>query len=48
MDKNKVLLDSTRNYIQYPVINLKGKNYEKENLYLTESPFYTAENNTIL
>ena len=27
---NKVLLHSTRNYIQYPVINHNGKEYEKE------------------
>ena len=27
---NKVLLDSTGNYIQYPVINHNGKEYEKE------------------
>ena len=28
--KNKVLLYSTGNYIQYPVINHNGKEYEKE------------------
>ena len=27
---NKVLLYSTENYIQYPVINHNGKEYEKE------------------
>ena len=27
---NKVLLYSTGNYIQYPVINHNGKDYEKE------------------
>ena len=27
---NKVLLHSTGNYIQYPVINHNGKEYEKE------------------
>ena len=27
---NKVLLYSTRNYVQYPVINHDGKEYEKE------------------
>ena len=27
---NKVLLYSTRNYIQYPAINHHGKEYEKE------------------
>ena len=30
MDTNKVLLYSTGNYIQYPVINHNGKEYEKE------------------
>ena len=34
---NKVLLHSTRNYIQYPVINHNGKEYEKEYIYITES-----------
>ena len=29
MDNNKVLLYSTGNYIQYPVINHNGKEYEK-------------------
>ena len=29
MDKYKVLLCSTGNYIQYPVINHNGKEYEK-------------------
>ena len=27
---NKVLLNSTGNYIQYPVINYNGKEYQKE------------------
>ena len=31
---NKVLLYSTGNYIQYPVINHNGKEYEKEYLRL--------------
>ena len=31
---NKVLLYSTENYIQYPVINHKGKEYEKEYIYV--------------
>ena len=31
---NKVLLYSTRNYIQYPVINHNGKEYEKEYIYI--------------
>ena len=31
---NKVLLHSTGNYIQYPVINHNGKEYEKEYIYV--------------
>ena len=31
---NKVLLYSTENYIQYPVINHSGKVYEKECMYM--------------
>ena len=31
---NKVLLYSTGNYIQYPVINHNGKAYEKKNIYI--------------
>ena len=31
---NKVLLYSTENYIQYPVINHNGKEYEKEYIYV--------------
>ena len=34
MDNNKVLLNSTGNYIQYPVINQNGKEYEKEYIYV--------------
>ena len=34
MDNNKVLLYSTGNYIQYPVINHNGKEYEKEYIYI--------------
>ena len=47
---NKVLLYSTGNYIQYPVINHNGKEYEKEYIYIciTESLCYTAEINTTL
>ena len=30
MDNTKVLLCSTGNYIQYPVINHNGEEYEKE------------------
>ena len=40
------------NYIQYPVINHNGKKYKKEKnyvyVYVTESPWYTAEINTTL
>ena len=42
---NEVLLYSTRNYIQYPVINNNGKEYEKR-IYImsiTESLSYTVE-----
>ena len=31
---NKVLLYSTGNYIQYPVVNHNGKEYEKEYIYV--------------
>ena len=31
---NKVLLCSTGNYIQYPVINHNGKEYEKECIHM--------------
>ena len=31
---NRVLLYSTGNYIQYPVINHNGKEYEKECIYM--------------
>ena len=31
---NNVLLYSTGNYIQYPVINHNGKKYEKECIYI--------------
>ena len=31
---HKVLLYSTGNYIQYPVINNNGKEYEKECIYM--------------
>ena len=34
---NNILLYSTGNYIQYPVINHNGKEYEKEHIYETES-----------
>jgi len=46
---NKVLLYSTRNYSQYPVINYSGK-HVKKNVYIhtTESLCCTAEINTTL
>ena len=51
---NKVLLYSTGNYIQYPVINHNGRENEKNiyiyiyiYIYMTESLCYTAEINTI-
>ena len=31
---NKVLLYSTENYSQYPVLNHNGKEYEKEYIYV--------------
>ena len=41
---NKVLLCSTGKYIQYPVINHNGKEYEKNiYIYTNESLCYTAE-----
>ena len=43
---NKVLLYSTRNYIQYPVINHNRKEYEKE--YIPESFCCSVEINTTL
>ena len=47
---NKVLLYSTENYIQYPVINHNGKEYETEYIYIciTESLCCTVEMNTTL
>ena len=47
---NKVLLYSTGNYIQYPVINHNIKEYEKECIYIciTESLCCTAVINTTL
>ena len=46
---NKVLLYSTGNYFQYPVINHKGKEYIKKNIYMciTESLCCTAEIGTL-
>ena len=45
---SKVLLQSTGNYIQYPVINHNGKEYEKEYICITESLRRTPEINTTL
>ena len=45
---NKILPNSTGNYIQYPMINHNGKEYEKIFLYITESPCCTAEINIAL
>ena len=42
MENNNVLLYSTGNYVQYPVINYIGKEYEKEYFCITESLSYTA------
>ena len=50
MDKYKVLLCSTGNYIQYPVINHNGKEYEKR-MYMgviTEMLSCASEMNTAL
>jgi len=46
---NKGLLHSTGNYIQYPVINHNGKEYEKEyeNTHVYESLCYTEGINTL-
>ena len=48
--KNKVLIYSTGNYVQYPVINHNGKEYKNENVYMciTESLCCTEEINTTL
>ena len=43
---NKVLLYSTGNYIQYPVINYNEKNIKS--IYITESLCCTPETNTKL
>ena len=45
---NKVLLYSTGNYIQYPVVNNNGKEYKKECICITESLCCTPETNTTL
>ena len=45
---NKVLLYSTGNYIQYPIISHDGKEYEKICMCKTESFCYIPETNTTL
>ena len=44
---SNVLLYSTRNYIQYPIINHNGIDNEK-NIYITESLCYIPETNKTL
>ena len=47
--KNKVLLYSTGNCIEFPVINRNGKEYEKKvYVYITELLFSIAEINNIV
>ena len=45
---NKVLLYSTGKYIQYPIINQNGKEYEEEYIYIctTESLCYMHQKTT--
>ena len=45
---NMVLVYSTGNYIQYPMINHNGKESEKGYVWITESLCCTAEINTTL
>ena len=45
---NKMLLSSTGNYIQYPVINHNGQEYEKEDICVSESLCCMPESNTTL
>ena len=45
---NKMLLSSTGNYIQYPVINHNGQEYEKEYICVSESLCCMPESNTTL
>ena len=45
---NMVLVYSTGNYIQYPVISHNGKEHAKEYVCITESLCCTAEINTTL
>ena len=41
---NKVLLYSTGNYIQYPVINCNGKEYETEFIYMYACVYIYMDN----
>ena len=45
---NKVLLYSTENYIQYSIINHNGREFQKQNVYITESLCCTVVINTAL
>ena len=45
---SKVLLYSTENYTQYPMIDHNGKEYRKKNVYITESLCCSAVTNTTL
>ena len=40
---NKVLLYSTGNYIQYPVTNYNGKEYEKEYIYICTTETFAIQ-----
>ena len=44
---NEVLLYSTGNFIQYPLMSHNGKEYEKECTLCNESLYRTAEVNTM-
>ena len=48
MDKQQGLLYITGNYIQYPVINHNGKEYEEESITISKSLSCTQETNTPL
>jgi len=43
---NRVLLQSTQNYIHYPVKTHNGKEYKKQCIHITESLCCTAETDT--
>ena len=45
---NKVLPHSTGNYIQYPVMNYDGNEYEKEYIYMYTRITFTAKINVTL